>query len=84
MADHVVLCRLVFVLFQKLSRSGKSDLSNVLLYFFCRHTNSVVNKLQRLFFRVYYYMNLRLVVLRKVVLAHHIQLFQLCDGVTSV
>ena len=83
-ADHIVFCSFVFIFLQKFGGSGKCDLCNVFLHLFCRHTDTVIGKFQCLLFWIYFHLNGWLIPVRKLVLPHHIQFFQLRDGVTSI
>ena len=83
-ADHVILCCLVLIFLQELCGAGESDLGDVLLHLAGCHTHAVVDKFQRLLLRIYNHMDLGLIAVRKLILSHHIQLFQLGDGITSV
>ena len=83
-SDDLVICCLVFIFGKELSCAGKSDLSNVLLYFVCCHTKTCIDKFQGLLFRINDYMNLCLVIIWKCILSHNIQLLQLGDGVTAI
>ena len=82
--DHVILCRLVLVFLQELCGSGESDLGDVLLHLAGCHSHTVVDEFQCLVLRADDHTDPGLVVIRKLVLSHHIQLFQLGDGVASV
>ena len=84
MSDHLIICCLIFILFQKLCCTGKCNLCNIFFYFICSHTNTGINKFQSLLFRIYNNLNLSLVILRQFILTHHIQLFQLRDCITTV
>ena len=83
-ADHIVFCRLIFIFLKELGCTGKCDLGDVFFYLICCHTDTVIDEFQCLLFRIDHNVNLRLVILRHAVFAHHIQLFQLCNGVASV
>ena len=83
-SDHLIFRRLILILLQELGRSGERDLRNILFYFICSHSKAVINELQCLLFRVDDHLDLRLVILRHLIFAHHIQLFQFRDGVTSI
>ena len=83
-ADHIVFCRLIFIFLKELCCTGKCDLGDVFFYLIRCHTDTVIDEFQCLLFRIDYNVNLRLVILRQAVFAHHIQLFQLCNGVASV
>ena len=83
-ADHVILRRLVLIFLQELCCAGKCDLGNILLHLVSGHTKTIIDKLQRLFLRVDLHLDRRLIVVRKLVLTHHIQLFQLGDRVASI
>ena len=74
MTDDLILIRLVLVFFNKIRRAGESDLVDVLLHLVRRHADTVVDKCKRLFLRIDNDLNLRLVIIRQRVLAHHIQL----------
>ena len=73
MTDHVVFCRLVFVFLKKLCRTGECDLRDILFHLFGRHTKSVVGELQRLLFRIHFYLDRRFVIIRQLIFSHHIQ-----------
>ena len=84
MTDHLVCICLVFVFLQKFRRTGKGDLGNVFLHLIGSHTDTVIDKFQCFFFRVYDYLNAGFVIFGKLVFAHDVQLFQLGDGVAAV
>ena len=83
-SDNLVLIRLVLILFKKVRRPGKSDLIDIFLHLVRRHADPVINKFQRLFFRVDHYFYFRLVVIRQNTFSHHFQFFPLCNRVASV
>ena len=82
--DDLIFVCLILILIQEILRTGKCDLVDILVYLFLGHTKSVIDKLHCLLFRVDNYFNLRFVSFRKLIFSHHIQLFQLCDRITSV
>ena len=84
MSDHIVFCRLVLIFLKELRRTGESDLRDIFLHFVRSHTKTVIDELHRLLFRINNDLDLRLISLRELVLAHHIQLLQLCDRIASV
>ena len=84
MTNDLVLVRLILILFNKVCGTGKSNLIDIFFYFIRCHTNTVIDKLQRLLFRINQHLNLPLVILGKCILTHHIQFFQLRDRITSV
>ncbi len=44
MTDDLLLTCLVLVLLQEVGSTGKSDLCDIFLHFFCRHTKTVIDK----------------------------------------
>ena len=84
MTDHFICICLVFVFLKKSSRTGESDLSNVLLYFVCCHTKTGINEFHSFFFWIYDNLNRSFVIFRKSIFTHDFQFFQFSDGITSV
>ena len=84
MSDHIILCRFIFIFLKELCRTGKSNLCDILFHLVCSHTETVIDELHRLLFRVDNNFNLRLVSLRELILAHHVQLLELRDRIASV
>ena len=70
MTDNLFFTCFVFVFFQEISCSGKSNLIDIFFYFVSSHTNTVVDELQSLFFWIYQYLNLGLKILWKLVFSH--------------
>ena len=83
-ADHIVLRGLVLIFLEKLCCSGKRDLCDVFFHFVRSHSKSVIDELHRLLFRIDNNFYLRFIPFWKLVLAHHIQLFQFRDRIASV
>ena len=75
MSDNLVFVRLVLIFFQKIRSPGKSNLIDIFFDFLSCHAKAVVCNGQCFIIRVYGYLNLRLVICRKLVFAHHVQLF---------
>ena len=75
MTDNLVICCFVFIFLKELSCTGKSNLSNIFLYFFSSHTNTIVNEFQGFLIRVYDYLNLWFISFRERVLSHYFQFF---------
>ena len=73
MTDDLLLTCLVLVLLQEVGSTGKSDLIDVFLYFFCRHTKTVIDKGKGLVLRADDNLDLCLIVFREFVFSHHIQ-----------
>ena len=84
MSDDLILVGFVLILLQELRSSGKRDLRDVLFHLIGGHTDTVIDELQRFLVRIHNHFDLALVILRKRILAHDLQLFQLCDGVAAV
>ena len=84
MSDDLIVIRLVFVLLQKFSRAGKSDLSDVFLNFIRSHTDTVIAELQCLLLGIDNYVDLVFAAIREGVFAHDFKLFQLGDSVAAV
>ena len=72
MADNLFLAGLVLVFFQEIRCAGECNLVDIFLHLVRGHAKAVVDKFQGLFFRVYYNLDLRLKVLRKLVFAHQV------------
>ena len=84
MADNLIVIRFILIFFQKVVCAGKCDLVNVFFYLVCGHAQPVVGEGNGFGVRIHLNFHFWLVIVRKFVLAHHIQLFQLCDGVAAV
>ena len=84
MTDDLVFVGLIFVLFQKLCSTGESDLCDVLFHLIRCHTETIIDKLHGLGLRIHNDLDLCLIIIRQLILAHHVQLFQLGDGIASV
>ena len=83
-ADDLILVGLVLVFCQEIGGAGESDLVDILLHLVSGHTKAVVAESQRLLLRVNNDVYFRFVFVRELVLAHHLQLLQLGDGVAAV
>ena len=84
MTDDLILVGLVLIFLHKLCCAGESDLGNVLLYLIRCHTKTVIDKLHGFGFRIDDNLDLCLVIIGKLIFAHHLKLFQLGDRVTAV
>ena len=84
MSDDLILIGLVLVLLDEIRRTGKSDLVDILLHLVRRHTDTVINKLERLLLRVHDHLNLRLITVGQGIFPHHVQLLQLRNCITAV
>ena len=84
MTDHLIVGRLVLILFKEFRRTRKCDLGNVFLDFVRRHSDTVIDEFKGFGFRIDQHADLRLIVLREGVFSHYLELFQLCNGVTAV
>ena len=84
MADNLVAFCFIFVFFNEIRCTGKSDLVDVLLNLLCCHTDTIVNNLDCLIFRADNHLNLWFEAVRQLILSHHVKLFELCDGITSI
>ncbi len=84
MADDLIFIRLVLIFFQEIRRTGKSDLVNILFHLRGSHAKAVICYSQRLFIRIHCDLDLRLVVVRKGIFPHHIQLLKLGDRIAAV
>ena len=84
MSDHIIFRCLILILLKELGSAGKSDLCDILFHFICCHAESVIDEFHGLLFRIDDHFNLRFIIFRKFIFAHHIQLLQLCDRITSV
>ena len=82
--DHLICIGLVFVFLQKFCCAGKCDLGDVFFHFVGSHTDTVIDKFQSLFFRIYDHLDAGFVIFRKLVFAHAVQFFQFCNGVAAV
>ena len=84
MTDDLVICCLVFIFLQELGSTGKSDLSNIFLYFLSSHTNTIINEFQSLLIWVYNYLDLWFIIVRECIFPHYFQFLQFGNGITSV
>ena len=84
MSADLILIGLVLVLLDEIRRTGKSDLVDILLHLVRRHTDTVINKLERLLLRVHDHLNLRLITVGQGIFPHHVQLLQLRNCITAV
>ena len=84
MSDHLIICRFIFIFLKELGCSGKCDLCDIFFYLFRSHSQTIINKLQRLLFRIHQYLDLAFVIVRKLIFSHHIQLFQLRDRIAAI
>ena len=84
MTDHLICVGFILILLKKFRCAGKGDLSNVLLHLVGGHTDTVIDKFQGFVFRVHNDLNPGLIVLRKFIFTHSIQLFQLGDCIAAV
>ena len=84
MADHLVICSLVLILFQKFCGTGKGYLRDVFFHLIRIHTDAIINELQALFFRIYNHINFCLIVIRELVFSHNFQFFQLSNSITAI
>ena len=84
MTNHLIIGCLIFILLKKLCCTGKCNLSNIFLYFVCRHTDTVINKLQSLLIRIHNNIHCRFISVRKCVITHNFQFSQLGDCITSI
>ena len=82
--DDLIVACLIFILLHKGFRTGESDVINVFLYLISSHTQTVVGHFDRLVLRADFDVDPCLVSFRQLIVAHHIQLFQLCDRITAV
>ncbi len=71
--DLVVIC-LVLVLLDKVCRSGKSDLVDILLNFLRCHAKSGIDKLERLFLRIDNDVDILFDTSGIFILSHHLKL----------
>ena len=84
MANDLVIICLVLIFTDEVCRSGKSDLVDIFLHLICSHTDTIIGEGQCLCFRIHYNIDPCLIILRQLVLSHHIQLLQLRDRITAV
>ena len=84
MANHLVVICLILIFFQEIRSSRKSNLRNIFFYFLSRHSKTRINEFQGFLFRIYNNFYLCLIFFRKRILSHHLQLFQLRNGIASV
>ena len=82
--DNLIRVTLVLIFLNEIRRTGKSNLVDILVNLFRRHSQTVVGKGQGLLLRVNDHVNPCLIILRQGVLAHHVKLFQLCHCITAV
>ena len=73
MSDNLLIICLILILFQKISRSGKGNLIDILFHFFRRHPQTIIGKGNRLFLRINFYVNSCLIVVRKRHFTHKFQ-----------
>ena len=84
MADNLVVVGLILIFRDEIRSAGKSDLIDILLNLVRSHADAVIDEFQSLLLRIHDHGNPGLIVFRQGILAHHIQLFQLRDGVAAV
>ena len=84
MSDDLIFIRFILILFKKVGCPGKSDLVNILFHLVRRHADTVINKFQRLFFRIDYHFYLCLIIIRQNTFSHHFQLFPLRNRIAPV
>ena len=83
-ADDLVAACLVFIFSKESFRAGKRDVVDVLLDLVRGHSDTVVRHLDGLVGGADFDVDPRLVIFRQRKRAHHIQLFELCDGIAAV
>ena len=84
MTDDLIIAGLVLVLLHESFRAGKCDIVDVFLDFVSSHSQTVVSDFDGLLLGVDFNVDPGLIAFRKLIITHHIQLFQLCDGVTAI
>ncbi len=84
MSDDLILIGLILIFLNKVRSAGKSNLVDILLHLVRSHTDTIIDKLERLFLRIHDHLNLRLITVRQGIFTHHVQFLQLRDRITSV
>ena len=80
----LIFIRLIFIFLNELRRSRKGNLIDVFFYLISGHSESVIDKFQRLFFRIHDDLNFGLITVRQGIFAHHIQLLQFRHRIATV
>ena len=84
MSDNLLIICLVLIFFQKICRSGKGNLIDILFHFFCRHSQTIIGKGNRLFLRIDFHIDSCLVVVRKRGFTHKFQFLQFGNGIAPI
>ena len=82
--DNLVFICLVLVLLKEICRTGESNLCNILFHFICCHTDTIIDKLQCLLFRIHNDIYTELLTFLKLILTHHFKLLYLCHCITAI
>ena len=72
MSDDLVIVCFVFVFFNKVSCTGKCDLTDIFFNFICGHTKTVIDEFQGLFFWIDNDLDFLFIISRDLLLAHHL------------
>ena len=75
MTDDLIFVCLILILCDEISGSGKCDLVDILLNLILCHAQTVIDNLYELCLRINDHLDLALIILRKRVLSHHVELF---------
>ena len=84
MSDDLVITALVLVLLKEICSTRKCNLVNVLINLVLCHSDTVIGYFYSLFLRVDFNGHFSLIIIWKLIVSHHPELFELRDSVAGV